>query len=63
VDRSVALSGILTALDRRAMMTAPLHAFTAPAPRTGKSLLVDIASLLATGQLAPVIAGRQGGRV
>src|SRR5262249_41556547 len=56
VDRSVALSGILTALDRRAMMTAPLHAFTAPAARTGKSLLVDIASLLATGQLAPVIA-------
>jgi hypothetical protein len=56
VDRSVALSGILTALDRRAMMTAPLHAFTAPTARTGKSLLVDIASLLATGQLAPVIA-------
>jgi hypothetical protein len=56
VDHSVALSGILTALDRRAMMTAPLHAFTAPAPRTGKSLLVDIASLLASGQLAPVIA-------
>jgi len=56
VDHSVALSAFLTALDRRAMMTAPLHAFTAPAPRTGKSLLVDIASLLATGQLAPVIA-------
>jgi len=56
VDHAVVLSAFLTALDRRAMMTAPLHAFTAPAPRTGKSLLVDIASLLATGQLAPVIA-------
>jgi putative DNA primase/helicase len=55
-DRSVALSGILTALDRRSMMTAPLHAFTAPSPRTGKSLLVDVASLLATGEPAPVIA-------
>jgi hypothetical protein len=55
-DRSVALSAILTALDRRAMATAPLHAFTAPAPGSGKSLLVDIAATLATGQLAPVIA-------
>jgi hypothetical protein len=55
-DRSVALSAILTALDRRAMATAPLHAFTAPAPGSGKSLLVDLAATLATGQLAPVIA-------
>ena len=61
VDRAVALSAILTVLDRPGMRTAPLHAFTAPSPRTGKSLLVDIASLLATGQLAPVIA--QGGSV
>ena len=30
VDRSVALSLVLTALDRHAMATAPLHAFTSP---------------------------------
>jgi hypothetical protein len=59
-DRSVVLSAILTALDRRAMTTAPLHAFTAPAPGSGKSLLVDIAATLATGQLAPVISQGYG---
>ena len=56
VDRSVALSGILTALDRRSMATAPLHALTAPVAGSGKSLLVDIISMLATGEIAPVIA-------
>jgi hypothetical protein len=56
IDRSVALSLILTALDRHAMATAPLHAFTSPEPGTGKSLLVDLASLLATGEITPVIA-------
>ena len=56
VDRSVALSLILTALDRHAMATAPLHAFTSPMPGTGKSLLVDLASLLACGEITPVIS-------
>jgi putative DNA primase/helicase len=56
VDRSVALSLILTALDRHAMATAPLHGFTSPVPGTGKSLLVDIASWLANGEAAPVIS-------
>jgi hypothetical protein len=56
LDRSVALSGILTALDRRSLATAPLHALTAPVAGSGKSLLVDIISMLATGQIAPVIA-------
>jgi hypothetical protein len=55
-DRAVALSGILTLLDRRAMATAPLHAFSAPVAGTGKSMLVDIASILATGRPMPVIA-------
>jgi hypothetical protein len=44
-DMSVALSAILTALDRHAMPTAPLHAFSSPVPRTGKSLLVDVVAL------------------
>ena len=55
-DRSVALSAILTALDRHAMATAPLHGFTSPAAGTGKSLLVDVAAILATGRLTPVIS-------
>jgi hypothetical protein len=55
-DRTVALSAILTALDRRAMATAPLHAFTSPTAGTGKSLLVDIIATLAIGQLMPVIS-------
>jgi putative DNA primase/helicase len=56
VDRAVSLSGILTTLDRRAMATAPLHAFTAPAAGTGKSLLIDLFAILATGRPMPVIA-------
>ncbi len=55
-DRSVALAAILTALDRRAMDTAPLMAFTAPTAGTGKSLLVDIVAMLAIGRLMPVIS-------
>jgi hypothetical protein len=55
-DRSVALSAILTTLDRRSMPTAPLHALTSPAPGTGKSLLVDTCAVLATGRPMPVIS-------
>jgi putative DNA primase/helicase len=56
VDRSVALSGLLTAHDRHAMSTAPLHGFSSPTAGTGKSLLVDLGSVLMSGQPAPVIA-------
>lgn len=55
-DRAVALSGILTALIRRSLPTAPLHAFNAPTAGSGKSLLVDIASSISTARPAPVIA-------
>jgi hypothetical protein len=55
-DRAVALSAILTALDRRAMPAAPLHAITAPAAGTGKTLLVNLIALIATGELMPVIS-------
>ena len=58
-DRSVALSAILTTLDRHAMANAPLHAFTSPAAGTGKSLLVDVAAILATGRRMPVISPGQ----
>lgn len=55
-DRAVAISAILTACIRRALPTAPLHAFTAPVMGSGKSKLVDIACLIATGRDAPVIS-------
>jgi hypothetical protein len=52
-DRAVALAGMLTVLDRRSMATAPLIAFTAPTARTGKSLLVKLMGVLATGRAVP----------
>src|SRR4029077_10311316 len=55
-DRAVALSAILTILDRRSMTAAPLHTFTSPTAGTGKSLLVDVAAMLATRQPMPVIS-------
>jgi hypothetical protein len=55
-DRAVMLSAILTTLDRRSMVAAPMHAFTAPTAGTGKSLLVDIVSVIATGRDMSVIS-------
>jgi hypothetical protein len=55
-DHAVALAGFLTVLDRRSMATAPLIAFTSPAAGTGKSLIVDMMSVLATGRLVPVLS-------
>jgi putative DNA primase/helicase len=55
-SRSVALSAILTAIIRRSITHAPLHAFTAPVMGSGKSKLVDIASMIATGHEAPVLS-------
>jgi hypothetical protein len=60
-DESVALSGFLTVMIRRSLPSAPLHAYTAPAPGTGKSFLVDGPAVLATGKPASVIA--QGEKV
>jgi hypothetical protein len=54
--RSVALSAILTACARRSLRFAPMHAYTAPVAGSGKSKLVDIASVIATGREAGVIA-------
>jgi hypothetical protein len=55
-DRAVALSGYLTAIHRRTLSAAPMHAFSAPTPGTGKSLLVDTISIVSTGDIMPVIA-------
>ena len=55
-DRSVALSAIITACVRRSLRTAPMHGFTAPTAGSGKSMLVDVASIIATGREAAVTA-------
>ena len=55
-DKAAALSLIFTAVARRGLPHAPLHGFDAPVAGSGKSMLVDIASILATGHEAGVIA-------
>ncbi|MDO3558278.1 toprim domain-containing protein [Ralstonia pseudosolanacearum] len=55
-DRSVALSAVLTACIRRSLPTAPMHAFSAPAAGSGKSMLVDIAAIIACGRQAAVLS-------
>jgi Bifunctional DNA primase/polymerase, N-terminal len=55
LNRSVALSGLLTALVRGSLPTAPTHLIRAHMPGTGKSYLVDVFATIATGRLCPVI--------
>jgi hypothetical protein len=55
-DQSVALSGILTAIHRRSLPTAPAHCLTAPVAGSGKSMIVDIASEIADGRRAAVMS-------
>lgn len=53
-SHAVALSGIMSTLMRRSLPTVPMHGYSAPTAGSGKSLLVDIASVIATGGLASV---------
>ncbi len=55
-DRAAALALMITAVLRPSLRTAPMFAVTAPAAGTGKSLLIDIASILATGRAAAVVS-------
>jgi putative DNA primase/helicase len=55
VSRSVTYSALITPLVRAACDVVPGHLFTAPKPGSGKSLLVDIASAIATGERAYAI--------
>ena len=55
LNRSIALSGLLTALVRGSLPTAPMHLVRAHAPATGKSHLVDTFAMIATGRPCPVI--------
>jgi hypothetical protein len=54
-SRSVALAGILTALVRRSMPDAPVFGIDATRRATGKSLLCDVVTLIATGRRATVM--------
>jgi putative DNA primase/helicase len=59
VDRSVALSALITPVCRGAMAVSPLHAFRANTAGTGKSFIADVASAITSSRPCPVIsAGR-----
>jgi hypothetical protein len=53
LNRSVALSGLLTALVRGSLPTAPMLLVRAHMAGTGKSYLVDTAAVIATGRSMP----------
>ena len=55
-DRSVALAAILTGLARHLLSTAPMFGFSAPVAGSGKSLLVDLISVIINGRRAAVLA-------
>lgn len=61
VARSVALSGLITPVVRGAFQVAPLHISRAPVAGSGKSYLWDTASVIAIGQLMPVMAAGANG--
>jgi hypothetical protein len=55
VDEAVALALALTGLVRRSLPSAPLGGITAPVMASGKTLLGDTMSILATGVSAPAM--------
>jgi Bifunctional DNA primase/polymerase, N-terminal len=55
LNRSVALSGLLTALVRGSLPTAPMLLVRAHMAGTGKSYLIDTIATIATGRICPVI--------
>lgn len=59
-DQAVALSLLVTALARPVLPAAPMHVITSPEPGCGKSMLADVAAILATGAHAPVMTWPEG---
>lgn len=55
-DCSVALALLLTAATRPTLDTAPLFSITAPVRGSGKSTLMDIAAVIATGRRSAVLS-------
>lgn len=56
---SVALARFLTGPIRPTLKNAPLFAYSAPEPRTGKSKLNDIGAMIEKGHEAPVISASE----
>ena len=61
ISRAVALSAMITPVARGAYPLAPMHTTDATAAGSGKSYLLDIVAMIATGQKMPVIS--MGGKV
>lgn len=55
-DRVALVAGIITALLRRVIPSAPLFAITAPSPGTGKTLLCETLAIVATNRRASVMS-------
>lgn len=55
-DRSAALSAMLMAIIRHSLRTVPMHTFSAPKMSSGKSLLADVVSFIATGSPATAMS-------
>lgn len=55
-DKSAAMAAIMTALLRRLLPAAPMFGITAPTPGTGKTLLAEVVSIIATGRRPPVLS-------
>ncbi|PYE34679.1 phage/plasmid primase-like uncharacterized protein [Rhizobium sp. PP-WC-1G-195] len=55
-DRAASVALLLTAVIRPILKTSPMFVVSAPAAGSGKSKMVDIAAVLATGRPAAVIA-------
>ena len=55
-SKSVAVAGLLTALIRKSISTAPMIGITAPKMGSGKSLLADTIALIATGKPNSVLS-------
>jgi hypothetical protein len=56
VAKSVGLSGLITPIVRGAFPVSPLHVSRSPVAGSGKSYLWDTASMIAIGQLMPVMS-------
>ncbi|MDO8313909.1 MAG: hypothetical protein Q7T00_01505 [Rugosibacter sp.] len=55
-DKSAMLAGVLTAILRRVLPSAPMFCITAPTPGTGKTLLCETLAIVATNRRASVLS-------
>ncbi len=54
-DESAGVSTLLSAVTRPTLGATPMHVFTAPTPGSGKSLLANVVTMVATGNQASFI--------